>query len=308
LASTAVKLANQKQMSSKKIINRGRVSLCGWVEIWDENKGKFYYHDPVTNKTSWKHPRAQGIFPEGQELPPILPVVVEQPQEKQVVHEVSQENGTVENTSQDVEPVMENPGHQDVAPVLDTPTDTETTHDVVQEGSERTLMTAQSKKYIKNEKQYRRVQYGYISKMGEINKGYKTRYFVLYTDGELEYYADVPRPKNPDLYVDIAFYKGEFKGQVNVKSTKFCNGKKTNSIEIELHERQFNLIFENKEDYAKWKVALQQVGCEFYELLSPTTRKDSTEKKKDGPKKEKIKRNLKGRAYELGIVDLKDVQ
>jgi hypothetical protein len=42
---------------TKKIINKGRLSLLGWSEIWDEKKQKFYYHDPKTNKVSWTHPK-----------------------------------------------------------------------------------------------------------------------------------------------------------------------------------------------------------------------------------------------------------
>lgn len=154
---------------STRVVNKGRNSLCGWSEIWDEQKGKYYYHDPVTNQTSWKHPKEMGIFP-----------VVQR--------------------------------------------ETEST---LGSDSPSTSGVSGGKYYIKHEKEYQRVKYGFVAKMGEINKSFKTRYFVLYTDGELEYYADVPKPKNPQLYCDVAFYKGELKGSVNVKGAKFCVSKVT---------------------------------------------------------------------------------
>lgn len=46
-----------------KIINKGRKSLCGWHEIFDENKQKFYYFEPNLNITSWLHPKQRGIYP-----------------------------------------------------------------------------------------------------------------------------------------------------------------------------------------------------------------------------------------------------
>lgn len=50
-------------IKSPRIVNKGRRSLCGWVEILDEKTQKFYYHDPSTGKVSWKHPKQMGIFP-----------------------------------------------------------------------------------------------------------------------------------------------------------------------------------------------------------------------------------------------------
>lgn len=242
---------------SKKIVNKGRKSLCGWSEIWDDNKQKFYYHDPTTNKTSWKHPKEMGIFPQDSE----------------------QETQKQESTN--------------------SPTVTE----------ERVLQRSSSSSYVKDEKPYKRVIYGFASKLGEINKAWKTRYFVLYTDGEMEYYDKVPRPKSNDLYVDIAFHKGIFKGSINVTTTKFTINKgikKDYAIEIELKDRMFFMAFESKEDLGEWKSALQSVGCEFFDVVVPTKKELYQLKKKENKEEAKIKRNMKGRAYELGIRNLKD--
>lgn len=240
---------------SKKIVNKGRKSLCGWSEIWDESKQKYYYHDPVTNKTSWKHPKDMGIFPQE----------------------------TEETVTQEI---------------VDSP---------VTEG--KPLQRTGSSSYIKDEKPYKRVTYGFASKLGEINKAWKTRYFVLYTDGELEYYDKVPRPKSNDLYVDIAFHKGVFKGSVDVSSTKFTvnrSMKKDFAIEIELKDRLFYLAFESKDDLSSWKSALQSVGCDFFDIVTPNKKELYELKKKETKEEAIIKRKKKGRAFELGIRNVHD--
>lgn len=67
------------------------------------------------------------------------------------------------------------------------------------------------------------VKFGFISKMGEVIKNWKVRYFVLFDDGELEYYASVTKPKNEDEYADVT--KAEYKGGINVNLCRFRNPK-----------------------------------------------------------------------------------
>lgn len=45
--------------SQPTIVSKQRDSLQGWKEILDTATNRFYYHDPVTGRISWTHPKYQ---------------------------------------------------------------------------------------------------------------------------------------------------------------------------------------------------------------------------------------------------------
>lgn len=58
------KFSNEENKKEVKIVNKGRKSLCGWYEIFDEKTQKFYYYEPNLHLNTWLHPKEQGIYPD----------------------------------------------------------------------------------------------------------------------------------------------------------------------------------------------------------------------------------------------------
>jgi hypothetical protein len=153
------------------------------------------------------------------------------------------------------------------------------------------------------------VKYGYISKLGEVWKTWKSRYFVLFDDGQLEYYANVPKTKSPGDYANML--RAEYKGGLDVALCRFrfARGIKKGDLvlEIELNQRHLILSFETKEDLMSWKRHLELQGCEFYDILVPTNKSVielKAQKKK--LRSSVIKRDYKGRAVELALEEQKE--
>ena len=70
------------------------------------------------------------------------------------------------------------------------------------------------------------IKFGLLLKDGGFQKkSWDKRYFVLYSDGALEYYKNVPLPKDLTQLGDIK--KGEFKGSLNVTECTIRSGKVT---------------------------------------------------------------------------------
>jgi hypothetical protein len=246
---------------SKRIVNTGRRSLCGWSEIWDETKGKYYYFDPTSKKTSWQHPKNMN--------PPILPEGGDETQQnvpstQQVNNEPVQQQENVETRKSD-----ETSSNDDKKPV--------------------------------------KIKFGFVTKQGEVRKNWTLRYFILYDDGELEYYKDAGKPKNPNDYADMR--KASFKGAINIQTCRFRVSKGIRKgdlvLEVELKDRFFYMSFETKDELLEWKESFEEAGCEFYDMIVPQ-QKSFYERKLQEVNKQKnvIKRgeNVRGRAIdELGI-------
>lgn len=116
--------------------------------------------------------------------------------------------------------------------------------------------------------------WGFAEKLGEVHKNWQERYFVLFTNGTLSYYKGFKPGKNTKELLDLR--KGDVKGTLDVTVTRFKTPKgvkgREHMIEIELADRDFQMSFKEKENFLYWKAALQEVGCEFWDPLQPSTK------------------------------------
>lgn len=131
---------------------------------------------------------------------------------------------------------------------------------------EEIVMNEWRKLFIKNglidatENDSRVLYSQFIDKLGEKVKNWQNRFFVLYSNSNLEYYKGVPSNKE--------FKKGELKGTFTVKGTSFKVTKLNNDtylMTIELKHRDFYLKFKDKYSIELFKSSLIQSGCKIIE-------------------------------------------
>lgn len=124
--------------------------------------------------------------------------------------------------------------------------------------------------------------FDYAFKLGEKVKSWQERYMILFSNGDLEYFKDVPTPQNE---TDMAeFKKGSHKGTFNVYSCRFkFYEEKENGLEIELKNgRLLCIAFKTKDQMMKWRSALSDIGAAFYD---PKVTVELSERLQLGPKK-----------------------
>jgi hypothetical protein len=81
------------------------------------------------------------------------------------------------------------------------------------------------------------VKFGFLEKEGGIYKNWGTRYFVLFSDGELEYYSGVNKPKDENQIAEIK--SGNFKGSINISFVRFKTSKvNTNNLKKRVTKRR----------------------------------------------------------------------
>jgi hypothetical protein len=108
------------------------------------------------------------------------------------------------------------------------------------------------------------VKFGMLHKDGGFQKkSWDKRYFVLYSDGTLEYYKNATVPKDATQLADLS--KAEFKGSLNVTECAIRSGKprarKDNVLELDTTERVFFIAFDSVIEMVSWESGMRQIGC-----------------------------------------------
>eukprot|EP01080_Neovahlkampfia_damariscottae_P000294 gene294-6708_t len=142
---------------------------------------------------------------------------------------------------------------------------------------ERSLQPQASSFSMKDlDKKDKPIKFGVLLKDGGFQKkSWDKRYFVLYSDGVLEYYKNVPLPKDPTQLADIK--QGEFKGSLNVTECTIRSGKarakKDSVLELDTLERIFYLGFDTTIEMISWESAMRQIGFKMDSKKKPGEKK-----------------------------------
>jgi len=166
-------------------------------------------------------------------------------------------------------------------------------------------MSENKEKYEQLNSKPKVIKFGFLEKEGEkFSKSFESRYLVLFSDGELEFYKGVSKPKEEGQISEIT---GGFKGTLNISFVRFriVNGykKKKFVLEIELSDKNLYIAFASDDEMYSWRLAFEGVGCEFYDILVPQTLTPSQLKEREERKKKaQVKReNQKKRTFRKGL-------
>jgi predicted nucleic acid-binding Zn-ribbon protein len=151
------------------------------------------------------------------------------------------------------------------------------------------------------------LRFAFLHKDGGFQKLYwDKRYFVLWSNGELEYYKNVTPPQNEKELAELD--KGEFKGGINVLQCQIKPGKprskKDHVLELTLAERTFFIGFDTSIDMLVWEGAMRQVAFKIESKKTPDQRRSERKNRN----RTSIKRNKEEDQQETTPEDVQSLQ
>jgi len=152
-----------------------------------------------------------------------------------------------------------------------------------------------------------------IAKLQQI----RFRYFVLWTDGELEYY-EIPDKKKEDEKKELEEVKrGYFKGSINISKVNFQKILKPKEskyyIEFDIPDNLFYISYQNVLEMETWVDYYEDVGSKIFDELIPVTltqhQKKAQEERKKVAKKlnEESAKRILGRLEEYSRIEAKNI-
>jgi hypothetical protein len=119
---------------------------------------------------------------------------------------------------------------------------------------------------VDKETEKKALKFGHLQKLGELSSKWQERYFVIWSNGDLEYYKGV-KWFSTDM-ADLS--QADLKGRINLTGLRFRVPREItnvnsywNQMHVEMFERELILAFRTPEIMLEWNVAFQTVGCAF---------------------------------------------